>query len=1029
MMTWVVSGEIQQHLQAMLHLLRPQDTLRMAVRLESVLGLHTRYMAIVSTLGREDDREATVLGVDYVARDQTTIGLVLPVWASTSIELDGDGGILVESAGSQHVFKPVSVQAMWSVFQCLHKELSVARAHPYFPGGWTHAWTQYYESQITSPEAFRSEWHYTFADDTELKADSVERFREKPAERAAGERMVRLALKDIMQSVDLDDVTSKDIRQKLEERLEVNLTDYKEYIDKEMLVILGQMDKPSQIFPYLYLGTEWNASNWDELKQNNVGFILNVTKEVDNFFPGQFNYMKIRVSDEASTELLKHWNRTFEFINKAKGMKCAVLVHCKKGISRSSSTVIAYAMKAYNMSLEQALQYVKEKRNCITPNKGFIEQLRTFDGILDASRYRHSAIFNHLHLPTTLTVDSTANTQPKSVDGDLVPWQGLDEQDAADLPIVAVETITIIGERADSAPPDSVCDDVIVSQKFDEMPPPSGLLVASENILKSCPGSTVDGDGETGELFSTDALDDVSQANGTCPANAKSTSDDASPLALPLIDPWTKLAVGCGHDDDIPGELCAQSFLAPVTCVELAADDLPPVSCRPPVRRQLQSVEQRIRAHQRHNQNEAPTLRDMQNILIRTNNNKHQRNSASSIAPADGSTSGASSLLESSSDSSSLESHSGDEGAAASFRLPPRRNSKSSSGDSAVAELGSSPKSAGPQPSSSFEHEPNLQTPSLHLPRPRSMTCLPTAHFADILPAAGKVKYCKETYERHSVIAPPTHAGVGSVDSRIHRVGSASSAPVAPLKKSSRKFFEKFFTRQRSDEKADASSADGVNGSTPQPKRWGDVRRRAAGTERAKSQSSPTDPGTLFQSDPSVCSGGSLRSSAQSGKVQNQREKLERLSRDKGVSGVGEPSVSVRRIASNVETRRLAQHLPPRSAAVVAASEENIVRSLVGVFEGGSSASLAASPSATPPGVKESCSSSTKDAHPGSGQSSADSAGRARVLFGIAPSSCDGSPALSRSGSMKLATDWPGGHVRSSRSLTVGDVGGGNVSI
>lgn len=48
----------------------------------------------------------------------------------------------------------------------------------------------------------------------------------------------------------------------------MNLSDYKEMIDQEMLVILGQMDKPSQIFPYLYLGTEWNASNYDELAQN-----------------------------------------------------------------------------------------------------------------------------------------------------------------------------------------------------------------------------------------------------------------------------------------------------------------------------------------------------------------------------------------------------------------------------------------------------------------------------------------------------------------------------------------------------------------------------------------------------------------------------------------------------------------------------------------------------------------------------------------------------------------------------------------
>uniref|UniRef100_A0A183CSU4 DSPc domain-containing protein n=1 Tax=Globodera pallida TaxID=36090 RepID=A0A183CSU4_GLOPA len=74
----------------------------------------------------------------------------------------------------------------------------------------------------------------------------------------------------------------------------------------------------SKIFEYLYLGTEWNASNWEELKENGVQFILNVTKEVDNFFPDQFKYLKICVSDESTTELFMHWQRTYEFIREAK---------------------------------------------------------------------------------------------------------------------------------------------------------------------------------------------------------------------------------------------------------------------------------------------------------------------------------------------------------------------------------------------------------------------------------------------------------------------------------------------------------------------------------------------------------------------------------------------------------------------------------------------------------------------------------------------------------------------------------------
>lgn len=90
------------------------------------------------------------------------------------------------------------------------------------------------------------------------------------------EQQIRSHLRYIMQSVDLDNVTSKDIRKKLLARLKINsLSEYKEFIDREMLVILGQMDKPSKIFDYLYLGTEWNASNWNELKANRYFSILN----------------------------------------------------------------------------------------------------------------------------------------------------------------------------------------------------------------------------------------------------------------------------------------------------------------------------------------------------------------------------------------------------------------------------------------------------------------------------------------------------------------------------------------------------------------------------------------------------------------------------------------------------------------------------------------------------------------------------------------------------------------------------------
>lgn len=113
---------------------------------------------------------------------------------------------------------------------------------------------------------------------------------------------------------------------------------------------------------------------------------MNVTREIDNFFPGLFDYCNVRVYDDDKTDLLRHWDNTFRYISQAKDKDSKVLVHCKMGISRSASVVIAYAMKAYNWDFDQALKHVKEKRSCIKPNRNFIAQLETYQGMLDAMK-------------------------------------------------------------------------------------------------------------------------------------------------------------------------------------------------------------------------------------------------------------------------------------------------------------------------------------------------------------------------------------------------------------------------------------------------------------------------------------------------------------------------------------------------------------------------------------------------------------------------------------------------------------------
>ncbi|XP_071945241.1 protein phosphatase Slingshot homolog 1-like isoform X2 [Antedon mediterranea] len=390
-----VIGELQFHLQSIFYLLRSKDSIKLAVRLESIHEGRLRYMVLVSCIGREDTEENVILGID-IGEKGSTIGLVQEIYTTTCIVLDGDGGFSVSNQASTRIYKPVSVQAMWSAFQALHRASMRARRNNYIPDGLNHSWTGYYRSSVRSTESCINEWDY-IKDIVVLRPEhhTILSFVKeiyaglcRPSEKDILHRLIRVKLKEIMLEVDLDEITCRQIRLQLEDRMDKDLKEYKGFIDEQMLLILGQIDAPSLIFDYLYLGSEWNASNYDELEENQIGYILNITKEIDNFFPSTITYHNVREYDIESTYLLKYWDDTYKFIKSAKMAGSKILVHCKMGISRSASSVIAYIMKEYKWPMKRAFDFVKGKRKCIKPNSAFMNQLVEYQGILDASNQR-----------------------------------------------------------------------------------------------------------------------------------------------------------------------------------------------------------------------------------------------------------------------------------------------------------------------------------------------------------------------------------------------------------------------------------------------------------------------------------------------------------------------------------------------------------------------------------------------------------------------------------------------------------------
>eukprot|EP00111_Clytia_hemisphaerica_P019388 TCONS_00057231-protein len=391
-------GEIQNHLEHMVSILREIDALRMAVRIESKIPLKKRYLTVVSS----DKDHSAIIGIDWCQGQGPTIGLVLPIHSTTYCHLDGDGGFYVSKTSTfNHIFRPVSVQTLWSARHVVERAIDYARKYKYFEGVDTDGFLDHYMQMINSDIQSITEWNEM--DCESFIMTKVNLPADPDPEKEKIKKKIRTKLREIMRHLNLDEVSTKQVRDLCEKEIGFSLQNYKIYVSDQILVVMGQMDSASQILDYLYLGSEWNASDLVGLKKLGIGYVLNITREVGNFFPQHMSYYNIRVYDEESVELLKHWDHTFRFIEKAREAGSKILVHCRYGISRSASTVIAYLMKKEGWTMAHTIDYVVDKREIVQPNPGFTKQLIIYEGILNSSRNRFSRLFRPGETATTPT--------------------------------------------------------------------------------------------------------------------------------------------------------------------------------------------------------------------------------------------------------------------------------------------------------------------------------------------------------------------------------------------------------------------------------------------------------------------------------------------------------------------------------------------------------------------------------------------------------------------------------------------------
>jgi len=145
---------------------------------------------------------------------------------------------------------------------------------------------------------------------------------------------------------------------------------------------------PTYIVDNIYLGSAFNAASESTLQKYNIKMIINITKEISEYYPGgNYIYKKYKIYDDNQDSILKilepAYNDIIQFQKEQQENDTDgnILIHCFMGRSRSACLTMYYLMKTqrhndgkrYNSY--DALLFIRKKRPTVNPTFKLIKDL------------------------------------------------------------------------------------------------------------------------------------------------------------------------------------------------------------------------------------------------------------------------------------------------------------------------------------------------------------------------------------------------------------------------------------------------------------------------------------------------------------------------------------------------------------------------------------------------------------------------------------------------------------------------------
>ena len=149
---------------------------------------------------------------------------------------------------------------------------------------------------------------------------------------------------------------------------------------------LNNTFESTEIIDNLWIGSLESSCNKQALQERNIETIISAVLGASAMFPFDFKYERAKLRDVEDENIIKEFDKLLPIIRKELVNNRGVLCHCIAGRSRSASIVVAYLIRYHNMTAEEALKYIKNKRTQVDPNSGYINQLKEYEQMVLAEK-------------------------------------------------------------------------------------------------------------------------------------------------------------------------------------------------------------------------------------------------------------------------------------------------------------------------------------------------------------------------------------------------------------------------------------------------------------------------------------------------------------------------------------------------------------------------------------------------------------------------------------------------------------------